>query len=294
MLLSGVGDIRGFYHSNVTTVPSTQYQALTSTNSIDFAQSNPLLVVRAGNGETSNCENSYAYSSDGGQTWTIGHAQPSGVTGSNNDSIAMSADGKRLVWAPNGTTAAYTSTNWTAGKNTWVAVAGLPAQASVRADRITANKFYGFSSGTFYVSTNGTSFAATVSGFPSSAKIVPVYNHANDVWLVSPDASSGGVWHSTNGGTSFAKLSSVVLADGIGFGAPVSGATYPTIFLAGEVGTVRGYYASTDGGNTWTQINDSNHNWYYSGYVIAGDPNRVGRVYIATNGRGIIYGDGTP
>ena len=85
-----------------------------------------------------------------------------------------------------------------------------------------------------------------------------------------------------------------MLADGIGFGAAVSGANYPTIFLAGQVSSVRGYYASTDGGNSWTQINDSNHNWYYSGYVITGDPNRVGRVYIGTNGRGIIYGDGTP
>lgn len=294
MLLSGVGDIRGFYHSNVTTVPSTQYQALTSTNSLDFAQSVPAQVVRAGNGQTSNCENSFAYSTDGGQTWTIGGAQPSGVTGANNDSIAMSPDGKRVVWAPNGTTAAYTSTNWTSGRPTWTAVTGLPAQAKVRADRLTANKFYGFSNGTFYVSTNGTSFAATVNGFPSSAKIVPVYNKANDVWLVSPDSTAGGVWHSTNGGTSFTKVNGILLADGIGFGAPVSGATYPTIFLAGEVGAVRGYYASTDGGNTWMQINDSNHNWYYSGYVITGDPNRVGRVYIATNGRGIIYGDGTP
>ena len=294
MLLSGVGDIRGFYHSNVTTVPSMQYQALTSTNSLDFAQNVPAQVVRAGNGQTSNCENSYAYSTNGGQTWTVGGSQPSGVTGSNNDSIAMSPDGKRVVWSPTGTTAAYTSTNWNSSRATWTAVTGLPAQASVRADRVTANQFYGFSNGTFYVSTNGTSFAATVSGFPSSAKIVPVYNKANDVWLVSPDSSAGGVWHSTNGGTSFTKLSSVALADGIGFGAPVNGATYPTIFLAGEVGSGRGYYASTDGGNTWTQINDSNHNWYYSGYVITGDPNRVGRVYIGTNGRGIIYGDGTP
>lgn len=294
MLLSGVGDVRGFYHSDVTQVPSAEYNVLGSTNSLDFAQSVPAQVVRAGNGDNSNCENSYAYSTNGGQSWTIGGVQPSGVTGSNNDSIAISPDGKRVIWAPNGTSAAYTSTNWNTSRATWTAVTGLPAQAKVRADRLTANKFYGFSNGTFYVSTNGTSFTATVSGFPSSAKIATVYNKANDVWLVSPDSSAGGVWHSTNGGTSFTKLASVVLADGIGFGMAANGATYPAIYLAGEIGSVRGYYASIDGGSTWTQINDSNHNWYYSGFVITGDPNRFGRVYIATNGRGIIYGDGTP
>src|SRR5437764_14080895 len=31
-LLSGVGDIRGFYHSNVTTVPSSKYYVLPSAN----------------------------------------------------------------------------------------------------------------------------------------------------------------------------------------------------------------------------------------------------------------------
>ena len=44
-LLSGVGDIRGFYHSSVTTVPSTQYQVLTSTSSLDFAQNVPAKVA---------------------------------------------------------------------------------------------------------------------------------------------------------------------------------------------------------------------------------------------------------
>ena len=290
-----MGDIRGFYHTSVSTSPSAQYSALTSTNSLDFAQNAPSKVVRAGNGDSSNCEKSFAYSTDGGQSWKIGGGQPAGVTGSNNDSIAMSADGARVVWAPNGIAAAYTSTNWTAASPTWTAVTGLPPQAKVRADRVTANKWYGFSNGVFYVSTNGTSFTATVSsGFPASAKIVTVYNKANDVWLVSPDTSAGGVWHSTNGGTSFNKLAGITLADGIGFGAPVTGATYPTIFLAGQIGGVRGFYDSTDGGSTWKQINDVNHQWYYSGFVITGDPNHVGRVYIATNGRGIIYGDGTP
>jgi hypothetical protein len=74
--------------------------------------------------------------------------------------------------------------------------------------------------------------------------------------------------HSTDGGTSFTKLSNISLADGIGFGMAASGATYPSIYLAGQVGSVRGFYASTDGGNTWTQINDSAHQWYYSGFVI--------------------------
>jgi xyloglucan-specific exo-beta-1,4-glucanase len=292
-LLSGVGDIRGFYHASVTTVPSTMYQTLSSTTSLDFAQNVSSKVVRAGNGDSANCENSFAYSTDGGQTWKIGGGQPAGVTGSNNDSIAMSADGSRVIWAPNGTTAAYTSTNWTAASPTWTVVTGLSAQAKVRADRVTANKFYGFANGVFYVSTNGTSFTATVSsGLPTSAKMVTVYNKANDVWLANPDPTTGGVWHSTNGGTSFTKLTNVAFGDAVGFGMAATGQPYPAIYLAGKVGAVRGFYRSTDGGASWTQINDSAHQWYSSGYVITGDPNLFGRVYIATNGRGIIYGDG--
>jgi hypothetical protein len=291
-LLSGVGDVRGFYHTNVATVPPAEYSALTSTTSLDFAQTAPAKVIRVGNGDSANCEKSFAYSSDGGQTWKIGGGQPAGVTGSDNDTVAMAANGTRVVWAPKGTTAAYTATNWTAASPTWTAVTGLPAQAKVRADRVTALKFYGFSGGKFYVSTTGTSFTATVTtGLPATGKIVPVYNKANDVWLVSPDPTTGGVWHTTDGGNTFAKLAGVALADGIGFGAPATGQPYPAIYLAGKIGTVHGFYRSTDGGVTWTQINDAGHQWYSSGFVITGDPNLFGRVYIATNGRGIIYGD---
>jgi len=64
-----------------------------------------------------------------------------------------------------------------------------------------------------------------------------------------------------------------------------SGQTYPAIYLAGEIGTVRGYYGSTDGGTTWTQDQRQQPQLYYSGYVITGDPNRFGRVYIATKRR---------
>ena len=295
-LLSGVGDIRGFYHNSVTTVPSTQYQVLTSTNSLDFAQSVPAKVVRAGNGDSSNCEKSFAYSTDGGQTWKMVGGQPTGVTGSNNDSVAMSADGTRVIWAPNGTTAAYTSTNWTAATPTWTAVTGLRAQAKVRADRVTANKFYGFANGAFYVSTNGTSFSASVSsGLPTTAKVVTVYNKANDVWLVSPDPTTGGVWHSTNGGTSFTKLTNVSLADGVGFGAPANGQPYPAIYLAGQVASLMDRFGLEDDvpiehgmvskAIENAQVKVEGYNFDLRKHVVEYDD-------VLNKQRGIIYGDG--
>src|SRR5262249_28309780 len=44
-------------------------------------------------------------------------------------------------------------------------------------------------------------------------------------------------------------------------------------------------------GGTWVRINDDQHQWGTANAAIAGDPRVYGRVYIATNGRGIIYGD---
>jgi hypothetical protein len=51
-----------------------------------------------------------------------------------------------------------------------------------------------------------------------------------------------------------------------------------------------GFYRSTDGGTTWVQINDSAHQ-YGDVTIIIGDPRIFGRVYLGTQGRGIIYGD---
>ena len=41
----------------------------------------------------------------------------------------------------------------------------------------------------------------------------------------------------------------------------------------------------------WLRINDDLHQWGWTGQTITGDPRIYGRVYIGTNGRGIIYGD---
>jgi cellulase/cellobiase CelA1 len=113
-----------------------------------------------------------------------------------------------------------------------------------------------------------------------------------DVWLAG-GATDGayGLWHSTDGGASWTKLSNVDQADAIGFGKAATGASYQTLYTSAKIGGVRGIFRSTDKGATWTRINDDAHQWGWTGAAITGDPRVYGRVYVSTNGRGVIYGD---
>ena len=52
-----------------------------------------------------------------------------------------------------------------------------------------------------------------------------------------------------------------------------------------------GIYRSTDKGKTWSRINDESHLFGNITPVITGDSEVFGRVYFATNGRGIVMGD---
>jgi photosystem II stability/assembly factor-like uncharacterized protein len=79
----------------------------------------------------------------------------------------------------------------------------------------------------------------------------------------------------------------------IGFGKAATGATYPAIYVGGQFadGTT-GLMRSTDGGTTWTKINDGNHQWGGISQVV-GDMRTFGTVYLNVAGgmgRGIIYG----
>ncbi len=58
-----------------------------------------------------------------------------------------------------------------------------------------------------------------------------------------------------------------------------------------DIGGVRGIFRSTDRGENWTRINDDAHQWSWTGAAITGDPRVCGRVYVSTNGRGVLYGD---
>ncbi|MCT9111626.1 cellulose binding domain-containing protein [Streptomyces mirabilis] len=287
-LLSALGDIGGFRHTDLTKVPSMMYTSpnFTTTTSLDYAETNPNTVVRVGNLDSGP---HIAFSTDNGANWFAG-TDPSGVSG--GGTVGAASDGSRFVWSPVGAGVQYT----TGFGTSWSASSGIPAGAIVESDRVDPKTFYGFKSGKFYVSSDGgaTFTASAATGLPSgdSARFKALPGAKGDVWLAG-GASDGayGLWHSTDGGASFTKLSNVDQADTIGFGKTATGASYQTLYTSAKIGGVRGIFRSTDKGASWTRINDDAHQWGWTGGAITGDPRIYGRVYLATNGRGIIYGD---
>ncbi|MGV9453490.1 cellulose binding domain-containing protein [Streptomyces sp. NPDC003635] len=287
-LLSALGDIGGFRHTDLTKVPSMMFTQpnFTTTTSLDFAESDPNTVVRVGNLDSGP---HIAFSSDNGANWFAG-TDPSGVSG--GGTVAAAADGSRFVWSPQGAGVHHA----TGFGTSWTASSGIPAGAIVESDRVDPKVFYGFKSGKFYVSKDGgaTFTASAATGLPSgdSVRFKALPGGKGDVWLAG-GASDGayGLWHSTDGGTSFTKLANVEQADTIGFGKAAPGASYQTLYTSAKIGGVRGIFRSTDRGATWTRVNDDAHQWGWTGAAITGDPRVYGRVYVATNGRGIIYGD---
>ncbi|MGV2922416.1 xyloglucanase, partial [Streptomyces alfalfae] len=93
------------------------------------------------------------------------------------------------------------------------------------------------------------------------------------------------------GGMRFIEVGGVQGADTIGFGKAAPGASYQTLYTSARIGGVRGVFRSTDAGASWVRINDDRRQWGWTGAAITGDPKVYGRVYVSTNGRGIVYGD---
>jgi hypothetical protein len=77
----------------------------------------------------------------------------------------------------------------------------------------------------------------------------------------------------------------------VGFGKAAPGKSYPAVYLVGTVNGVDGVFRSVDSGQSWTRINDDQHQYAWIGQAVSGDPRVYGRVYLATNGRGILYAD---
>ncbi|WP_314242048.1 RICIN domain-containing protein [Streptomyces kutzneri] len=281
-VITAVGDLGGFRHNSLIEVPAGRLlnPMMTNSTDIDFAQSNPAVMVRVGRGGAQDG----AYSTDGGSNWNGFKSEP--VSGAESGHVALSADGSAIVWTQAGQVP-YRSTD---KGTTWSKVSGLGTDAVVVADRSSASTFYSLAGGTLYASTDGgATFTARATNLPSG-RLTAVPGIAGDLWIAG---GAKGLLHSTDGGRTFTTLTPVQSASALGYGKAAPGASYQALYLIGTVKDVTGVFRSTDKGATWLRINDDAHQWGSIGGVgvISGDPDAFGRVYVGTNGRGLQYGD---
>jgi|SRR5450631_1914498 len=226
-LLSAVGDIGGFTHTdlNHSPVQGMWTNPVAGTGlSLDYAGGNPLLIART---NWANSQQYGAYSMDGGLTWAPFATQPSQTS---PGSIAVLADGGAFIWAPGGGPVSY-STNSGA---TWLQCAGAPSGFGIVADKLNPKKAYIFdsSTGVVYVSNDGgATFAAAAGGLPTNGTLTAVFSREGDLWL----ATGNGLYHSMNGGASFVILANVLSAHSVGFGMPAPRHQYPAIYLIGTL-----------------------------------------------------------
>lgn len=282
-LLSGLGDVAGFIHNDIHVSPPQGMidPSYKNIESVDFAELAPSKMVIIGHDYTPNYFGSY--STNGGANWTKFPTIPSGAT---DGMISLSANGNTIIWAPNNMTP-YRSTN---NGTSWTAVNGIGGTATMVSDKVNSNKFYAIRNNVLYRSTDGgVNFSAGASlSFSGSNKLKTVPGFENHIWVPAND----GMYRSTDGGVTFSKITTGPQSVAtLGFGKNATGQSYPAIYYIGTNSGQYGIFRSIDQGVTWARINDDLHQFGNIGREITGDPRVYGRVYLASNGRGVIVGE---
>lgn len=275
-LITAIGDYDGFRHYNTWVYGARLQPYMGTVTGLAIAGSNPSVLARVGN--------QVQVSLNGGVNWFNGGS----INGAGGQ-VALSANGGVLLHSPANSSVTYRSVNngasWTAVNNlniSWAYVVG---------DSLNSNLFYAYdrTNGKFWVSYDGGANFYNVSNLPAwgvdRIRVAPGIQ--GDIWV---PMYGQGLMRSTNSGSSFSKVASVTECRGIGFGKAATGASYPTVFIWGIVNGVRGLFRSTDAGNTWLQVNDWSHQYGADGWVVNGDMNTFGVVYISTMGRGVAVG----
>jgi xyloglucan-specific exo-beta-1,4-glucanase len=314
-LLSGFGDISGFAHTDLERSPVHQFTTpvFGNTNQIDWAGAAPNIVVRSGTphegvGSEGHDGSTLAWSGDAGLSWTpLGRPRPA------SDQPAAAADNPRMdlyrdapiIVSADGSTFVLITPQAVYSRDrgaSWRPCAGLPPLLRPVADRRDPALFYAldFRTGSWFISIDGAaSFAAVPSrGLPDVSSDRPTGREADfplkatpgadgDLWFVS----ASGLYNSRDGGQRFERIVGDLDVERLAFGNAPEGQAWPTLFAIGTRGPLRGVFRSDDRGRVWRRINDDAHEYGRRFRAIAGDPRLAGRVYVATDGRGIVYGD---
>lgn len=301
-LLSGFGDISGFVHEDLAVSPPVEAMftdpLFANTNTIDYAGLAPGVVVRSGTpphrseGEVP----THAYSTDYGRHWQpVDAPEHEGETGS--ITIVVSADGKRFMLAT-------PRPVWTGDRGkTWKRAKGLPRSARPVADKADPEVFYAmdFEKSRVLISRDGGgSFTALeTTGLPGDIAgdrptwreiawpLTAAPGHAGQLWFLSQK----GLFRSNDHGRSFQRVGTDIAVEELSFGKPRDEGSRPTLFAIGSREGERAIWRSDNNGEHWIKLNGERHQYGRRFRTLTGDLQHYGRVYVGTDGRGIVYGE---
>ncbi len=277
-VVSVIGDYDGFVHYDVKNYAPIHKPSMGTTTGLAVAAQNTDVIVRVGN--------SMYYSKDMAQSWT--------QTGSMNGSkgrVGISADGTVILHSPADSATTYRSAD---DGSSWSEVGGLNiTNARPMADPVDKNAFYAYDpAGSFWRSTDKGMTFFFLSDVPEggATRLALAPGQEGDIWLA---LNNGGLQRSIDGGSSWAQIAGPSFVEAVGMGKAAPGASYPAVYIWGDINGVRGLYRSIDEGASWVRVNDDAHEFGgpANGAFVTGDMNVYGRVYMSTAGRGIVFGE---
>ncbi len=265
-------------------------------------------------------------STDGGRKWTNFASLPIPPGTKESDPWRMSfgtiavssSDARNIVWQPAWNRQPYYTSD---GGRSWTTVnlAGASGDTPgsfrdnwLQRKTLTADKSL---PGTFYLYHSGGDANAALQGLwrtrdgakswdkvfegeiaPSSdaaAKLRSVPGHAGHLFFTSgfEHASDTGLRRSVDGGGSWQTMANVTRVDDIAFGKAAKGATYPTIFLSGQVDGQYGIWRSIDDAKSWQRLVDFPVGTLDQVSAVGADPDVFGRVYLGYVGSSWIWGE---
>lgn len=293
-LLSALGDLDGYRHDDLDTA-QLQFAApprYANSQSIDYAAAKPALIVRSGYlRKPFGAAVRAAWSQDGGKQWKAFASEPPEGQGAGN--MAIAADGGTVLWAPDRAQHVYLTRDF--GQH-WQAAEGLGAGMHVLADRVDPKRFYAYdrNSGALAASRDGGAHFAAIGGELGTAakgraqtRVQAAPSMAGELYVASRE---GELLRGDDAGRVIKRLPGLTGVDAFGFGKAAPGRSAPTLFVAGRLHGAQGIFRSTDDGESWQRIDDADHRYGRISHL-TGDPRVFGRLYFATSGRGIFYGE---